>query len=202
MQLISLAFVLVMWPTQTSGAACRCGVFRLEGGWCSACEIGYLAGVRIESELLFEVLDAHGHDIDPRAIRCGICKEAIESDSFCDKCRIGWIGKRAYMSRLTYHLTKGETRVLASIKCATCNEGAAKGGWCEKCRVGMIGNVAITDKADFDRALKEYRRLLVAVRLSSHCEMCAVALMSNGTCTMCKKTYKDGEIISDEEQTE
>ena len=106
------------------------------------------------------------------------------------------------MSRLTYHLTKGETRVVSDIKSATCRDGAAKGGWCEKCRVGMVGNIAIKDKTDFDHAFKAYRRLLAAVRLSSRCEMCAVALMFDGPCTKCKKIYKDSEIVSDGQQKE
>ena len=87
--------------TKQVGAECTCDVAKLKGGWCSKCETGYLAGVPIKSELLFEELDAHGHDIDPRAIRCGICKEAMKSNSYCDQCRIGWIDKKAYMSRLT-----------------------------------------------------------------------------------------------------
>ena len=186
-----------MWAAPTADAECKCDVYKLKGGWCSTCETGYLAGVRINSEFLFEVLDAHGHNIDPSAIRCAICKEARKSNSFCDACRRGWIDNKVYMSRLTYHLTKGEARALSDIKCAICKEGAARGGWCEKCRVGMVGNVAIKDKTDFDHAVEAYRRLLVAVRLSSRCEMCAVALMSDGRCTKCKKTYKNGEVVSD-----
>ena len=197
---VALTLVLVLWAAPASVTECRCDVYKLKGGWCSKCETGHLAGVRNKSEFLFEVLDAHGHDIDPSAIRCGICKEARKSNSFCDQCRRGWIDNKVYMSRLTYHLTKGEARVLSDIKCATCREGAAKGGWCEKCRLGMVGNVAIKDKTDFDHAAEAYRRLLDAVRLSSRCEMCAVALMSDGRCTKCNKSYKNGEIVSGEQQ--
>ena len=199
---VALTVVLVMWAAPAADAECKCDVSKLKGGWCSKCETGYLAGVRIKSEFLFEVLDAHGHDIDPGAIRCASCKEARKSNSFCDQCRRGWIDNRLYMSRLTYHLTKGEPKILFDIKCAICKEGAARGGWCEKCRVGMVGNVAIKDKTDFDHAAGAYRRLLVAVRLSSQCEMCAVALMSDGRCTKCKKTYKNGEVVSDGQQKE
>lgn len=201
-QLIPLTFILIVCPGSTAATECKCDVSKHEGGWCYSCKTGYLAGVRIESELLFEVLDAHGHHIDPSAIRCNICKEAIKTNSFCDKCRIGWFGKKAYMSRLTYHLTKGETRVVCDIKCATCREGAAKGGWCKKCHVGMVGNVAIKDKTDFEHAIMAYRRLLIAVQLAKRCEMCAVALMSDGTCTRCKKTYKNGKIVTDGQQKE
>ncbi len=195
--LVTLTVVLVMWAAADAVVECKCEVFKLKGGWCSKCETGYLAGVRIKSEFLFEVLDAHGHDIDLGAIRCASCKEARKSNSFCDQCRRGWIDNKVYMSRLTYHLAKGEARVVSDIKCGVCRASAAQGGWCEKCRVGMVGNVAIKDKTDFDYAWEAYRRLLDAVRLSSRCEMCAVALMSDGRCTKCKKSYKNGEIVSD-----
>ncbi len=160
--------------------------------------IDYLAGVPIESELLFDVLDAHGHDIAPEAITCTTCRAAIESDGFCDHCKIGWINKRAYMSRLTYHINKGEERPASAITCPVCRTNTARGGWCKTCNVGMIGNVAIHDRADFEHASNAYRRLLDAVQLADRCEMCAVAMMSDGMCTRCKKTYKNGQVVQAE----
>lgn len=198
----ALTLAFVMWAVPAVAAECTCDVNKVKGGWCAKCEAGYLAGVRIKSEFLFEVLDAHGHDIDPSAIRCDSCKEARKSNGFCEKCRRGWIDNKLYMSRLTYHLTKGEPRILSDIKCAACRNDAAKGGWCEKCRVGMVGNVAITDKTDFDHALTAYRRLLDAVQMLDRCEMCAVALMSDGRCTKCNKTYKDGKVVSNVQKAE
>lgn len=192
----SPVLVLSVWSLPAGAADCTCEIAKLKGGWCTKCQTGYLAGVRIKSEFLFEVLDAHGHDIDLKAIRCERCRQARKSNGFCDRCRIGWIDNKAYMSRLTYHLTKGEAKVVADMKCPICRRNAARGGWCEKCRLGMVGSVAIKERSDFDHALEAYRRLLDAVQLSKRCEMCAVALMSDGLCTRCKIQYKNGKAVS------
>lgn len=191
---------LAIWVAPAVAAECTCDKCKLEGCWCDKCKVGHLAGVRIESELLFEVLDAHGHTIDPAAIQCDVCKEAIKSDEFCDKCRIGWLDKKAYMSRLTFHLAKGAAKERTAITCDNCKRVSAKGGWCDTCGHGMVGNVAIKDKADFAHALKAYRRLLKAVELSARCETCAVALMSDGECTKCGKRYRDGKLITDKQK--
>jgi hypothetical protein len=178
-----LALAIATAASSAAGPECTCDVAEIEGG------------VPIESALLFEVLDAHGHDIALEAVTCPTCRAAVESDGFCETCGIGWIGGRAYMSRLTYHIFKGQTVPLGALACPTCRANAARSGWCERHGVGMIGNVAITDQADFRHAAKAFLRLLDAVQLARSCEMCAVALMSDGTCTRCKKTYRDGRVV-------
>ena len=175
-----------------------CDEARVEGGWCDTCGTGYLAGVPIRSELLFDVLDAHGHDIAPEAITCTTCQAAIESNGFCEPCGMGWIDERAYLSRLTYHITKGQAKPISAIECPVCRANAAGSGWCHECGVGMVGNVAIRDRADYEHAARAYQRLLEAVRVAESCEMCAVALMSDGTCTRCKKSYMNGKLVQAE----
>ena len=43
-------------------AECTCVAAKLSNAWCESCKVGYLAGLRIPSERLFDTLDAHGHD--------------------------------------------------------------------------------------------------------------------------------------------
>lgn len=92
--------------------ACDCAVSKLYGGWCKGCGVGYLAGIEIKSADMFEALDAHGHDIMPERIRCQRCREAIPKDGYCKICRMGFVNKLAYLSRLTYLLAQGEPRAL------------------------------------------------------------------------------------------
>ncbi len=195
---LALAVTILTLASSAAYPECSCDVAKVEGGWCATCSIGYLAGVPIKSELLFDVLDAHGHDIAPEAITCSTCRAAIESNGFCDHCRMGWIDQRAYMSRLTYHITKGETKPASAIACPVCRANAATSGWCNECDVGMVGNVAIKDKTDFEHASSAYRRLLEALQLADRCEWCAIALMSDGICTRCKKAYKNGKLVQAE----
>ena len=194
-----LVALLALAPSTAVAAApgpgCTCPTAQLKGGWCHDCNVGYLAAVKIKSELLFEVLDAHGHDIDPTAIGCSQCKKARESDGFCEKCRMGWVDKKAYMSRLTYHLAKGDPQDLSKIACPVCRKNARTCGWCESCKVGMLGSTAVTDRTDFAHAAKAYQRLLAAIQLLSKCETCAIAMMSDGSCLKCQVSYLSGKKI-------
>ena len=188
----SIIFLLQDAPA-ISLANCTCSKSKLEGGWCTACRAGYIAGLRIASLELFEVLDAHGHDYDPEKIQCEACKRAIQSQGFCDSCRIGFWKNQAYLSRLSYHLARG--RVVEKVDCLACRGHRERPGWCEICGVGFIGNVAISSRDEFDRAKPEFERLVSAVEMLKRCEWCAVALFSDGYCTTCKIQYSGGRRI-------
>lgn len=172
---------------------CKCATAKLKGGWCPACKVGYIASIRIPSETLFETLDAHGHDFDPARITCPTCQKAIAAGGFCDQCRMGFVRGQAYLSRLTFHLARGEPRDPPGIACPTCKKNAEQAGWCEACKTGMIGNVAIADKKEYEDTLPEFQRLLKAIKMIPQCESCAVAMFTGGTCPSCKISYKDGQ---------
>ena len=175
--------------------ACTCESDKMKNGWCRKCKIGYVAAVAIESEVLFEALDAHGHHIDVDSMKCESCRTALASDGFCERCNWGFVGKQLYYSKLTYLLAKGKPKDLSSIKCAGCRKNLLKPGWCDSCKLGMVGQVAFEDKKMFEQASREYRKLLAAVKMAQRCEICAVALFSDAKCPKCKKTYKDGQEI-------
>jgi hypothetical protein len=171
---------------------CSCAKAKIEGGWCDKCKAGYLAGVRIESSDLFEALDAHGHDVDPASIRCPSCRAALDSDGYCEKCHFGFVQKKAYLSRLTYLIAKGEAKKPNQIVCDVCRKNAEHHGWCERCGVGMVSNVSHRDRRLYDQLIKEYERLLAAVEMQKKCVWCSIAMMTDGRCPDCKITYKDG----------
>jgi len=180
-------------------ADCTCATAKVKGGWCTACKVGFLAGVKIESWMMFETLDAHGHDIDPAVYGCATCKKARETDGYCDSCHIGFVRKMGYFSRLTYHLAKGQAQDVSKISCPTCRKHAEKYGWCDSCKAGMVGNVMIKDVKDYEHASKAFQRLLSAIPMLRQCESCAVAFMCDGFCPKCNIDYKDGKKVNRKE---
>lgn len=174
-----------------------CPSAKLENKWCDSCNVGYVAGVPIHSKFLFEWMDAHGHELDLDAVRarCLTCKAALENDGFCDACRIGWVQKLGYFSRLTYHLAKGKACDPSTLTCETCRKNSKNYGWCTSCNVGMIGNVKIPTRADFDGGVRGFELMQAAIEASKRCEACALAIMSDEACFFCKITYKDGKSV-------
>ena len=115
-----LAPILFLCTAIAPRPDCTCPDSKVSSGWCRACQVGYVASVEIRSALLFEALDAHGHQINPDSIECGSCRTALESDGFCDACKRGFVAKELYFSPLTYHLAKGKVRDTSRIACRTC----------------------------------------------------------------------------------
>src|SRR2546427_9062240 len=46
-------------------ASSSCEEAKRTNGWCEPANTGYMAGLEVRSRFLYEVLDAHGHDIVP-----------------------------------------------------------------------------------------------------------------------------------------
>jgi hypothetical protein len=176
-----------------AGDECTCPAAKPTNGWCRKCRVGYVAGIRIESELLYEELDAHGHTIDPEKITCPTCRAALETDGFCDKCAMGFVRKEAYMSRISYHLARGMPIDPATLSCAACSKNAASYGWCDKCKRGIVGPVAMQDREHFDQAAEAYEIVRAALRMMERCQTCAVAMVLDGYCPDCKIQYQKGK---------
>ncbi|MFQ5412648.1 MAG: hypothetical protein ACE5EC_10125 [Phycisphaerae bacterium] len=184
--MLLVAIMIVCGCNAPSATICEsCIEAKRHHQWCEACDVGYVAGVPIPSRLLFETLDAHGHDLDLASITCPTCKAAIEADGFCAACGIGWCHKQAYFSRLTYWLAQGERRDTAGLTCNTCRRSAMKTGWCDACGLGWVGNTAFRNRSAFDAAQPEYDRLSAALKTLDRCEHCAVALWTDTTCFDC-----------------
>jgi len=187
--LISIGCVVFSIAAVRAPADCTCAKVSHDGGWCAACKVGYVAGVKIKSAMLFEAVDAHGHDIIPERIKCETCKKAMASDGYCERCRMGFVDKQAYLSRLTYHVAKGRTTKTSDLACGTCRKNAKSTGWCDACGRGMIGHIAVDRHDEFVKAAKAFRRLLEAIRKLSECETCAVAQFTGGRCRKCNISY-------------
>lgn len=138
---------------ESAAATCSCEQERLRNGWCEACRIGYVAATEIRSKELYDTLDAHGHDVDVAGLACSDCRDAARADGFCGTHGRGFVGGRAYLSRLAYHLARGETE-------------------------------AVQD---------ELALVARAVETAARCELCAAAMVLDGTCPACRLTYRNGQ---------
>lgn len=183
-------------PAKARQAACTCEAARLDTGWCERHGVGYVASIPIRSRMLYETLDAHGHTLDPSAFTCESCREAIRTDGFCEQDRIGFVNTQAYFSRLTYELARGEKRLSDTIACRVCRKHSESHGWCDKCRVGMIGAVQTKDHRGYDKASAAMKILVAANEKATHCEGCAVAMITDSLCARHRISYRDGKPVA------
>lgn len=154
---ILLGMGALLYAAWAAGAAdlaapCTCELERRRCGWCEACNIGYVAEVPIRSRAVYDALDAHGHDVDVAGFACAECRAAVAADGFCARHERGFVGGRAYLSRLAYHLARGER----------------------------------------DAVQDELSLLATAVGTVERCELCAAAMVLDGTCPKCRLSYQDG----------
>lgn len=171
---------------------CICARAKIHDGWCDPCGFGFIAGLKIPSKLLFTVID-HGHEVDPKFMRCDSCRKAMESDGFCDKCNMGFFAKKLYLSPFTYFLAVGERLKPEQIQCATCLKNTKDGGWCEACKRGIFGNLATTRREHFEDAVGAFRRLKLGLDYLEQCEICGIAMYSNGMCPKHRIVYLEGK---------
>ena len=170
----------------------ECEVAKLGHGWCDQCEVGYVAGLRIESPLLYEAAHTHGHPMDPAEMQCESCRAAMAGDGRCEQCDIGWVDNEAHFTTLSYQVAKGRTRDIDELTCPRCHQNGHSFGWCEECARGMVGNVEILDRGDYEKSVEAFQKLLLARQEVDRCEVCAVAICNDGKCMRCNIEYRGG----------
>lgn len=178
-------------PQAYDPTVCRCAEARVQDGWCGKCKVGYFANVPIHSSMFFEMLDLHGHEIDPQKTRCPTCRAALKTGGFCEDCRMGYIDGRGYFSHLCYAFAKG-TKLDASTRDL---EGrTVRRGWCKYHQRGRVANRIFTRYDEYLDAQKWFAILNDAVAKIDECETCAEAMIANGQCFRCGLWYMDGQI--------
>lgn len=185
--------MLIGGAVPSATGTCTCEVAIENNGWCELHRVGYVGSVAIRSEWLFEALDAHGHDVDLTTFHCDSCRKAIESNGFCEQHRVGFVDGQAYFSKLTHHLARGKRRQLSGIRCPACRKHATSHGWCDACGSGWVGTVEIENRQDYDELTEALRILQLAIEAAERCEHCAVAIVTDTTCPVCRITYREGE---------
>lgn len=193
-----LIWLLLVPPnpgTLAPAAVCTCATAAVSNGWCEAHAVGQVGGIRIPSQLLYETLDAHGHDVDLSTFECPSCRAAIAASGFCAEHRIGFVKEQAYFSRLTYELARAEVRDPARLACPFCRKNSETWGWCDTHGVGMMGRFAAADRTGYEAAAAAAAILRLAIAELPRCELCAMAMVTDSQCPRCRITYKDGRPI-------
>ncbi|MCH7994846.1 MAG: hypothetical protein IIB57_10455 [Planctomycetes bacterium] len=181
--------VVVLVGCSAALAECTCGIAKVENGWCGDCKVGYVAGVKIKSDALFESL--LGHEVDEAKIKCPSCKKAHDAGGLCESCKTGFVEGKAYHSWVGYRLASGKFKHTADIKCPGCRKAAEGAGWCDGCAVGYVAHRKYTDRKDHEQAVHAQKVLRLAT--ASKCETCAIAMVSDGECAQCKVKFTNGE---------
>lgn len=192
MKAIVLFFLLgLLLDVPSVSTVCLCDKAKTHDVWCDVCGFGWIAGLKIPSKLLFTTID-HGHDINLDLMRCESCKKAAKIDGFCPLCRYGYYKNKLYLSPFTHFLATGTRISRSEISCPTCLRNMDEGGWCETCKRGIFGNVAVTQRENFDESAAAFRRLKLGLAHLDKCELCGIAMYSNGMCPKHRLVYKDG----------
>ncbi len=193
MRFIACAILALGGVAAAAASVCSCAEAERSGGWCSACDVGYVGSLRLTSKLLYDEVDAHGHDFDPAKLSCETCRAALASDGYCERHRRGFVAGRAYVTFLAYHLAQGGRVEPAELGCTACRQNARSFGWCQACGQGMIGHVAVKDREVYERLAVDYEILIRANERSATCESCAAAMVLDGTCGRCNVSYRGGK---------
>jgi len=194
-----LALMVVAFGLSTTGRAGSpdpCEAAKRINGWCEAVNAGYVASVEVRSRFLYEVLDTHGHDIDPVGMKCETCRNALQNDGYCPAHKMGYVHGEAFLSPLTYYLARARKIEPSTVSCRVCRRHTRGIGWCEKDRVGIAGYFALDDRQEFSALERAYEILLAAVEKSSECETCAGAMIADGYCAIHHLKYEGGRPVT------
>lgn len=194
---LALPLVLIIHDPSGDGGGCVCDANRAGGGWCEHCGVGYYAGLEFNSKKLAQTLDTHGHTVVAEKTKCKACRELIATGGFCESCRMGFIGKKGYFSRVCFQIAKGEPVDRKALP--TC---CTSGGWCDKCNRGIVGNRSYGNKRDFEAARRAVAILQAAIAKSEDCETCAASMIGDARCHLCRISYHDGKPVMEENSTD
>jgi hypothetical protein len=186
--ILFLSFFLDVPPVNT---VCICAKAKIHDGWCDVCGFGWVAGLKIPSKLLFTTID-HGHEVGENVLRCESCRQAVKTDGFCDLCKTGFYRGKIYFSPFTHFLAKGTRIVRGELSCTTCARNVDEGGWCADCKRGVFGTIAVIEREHFDEAVAAFGRLKLGLAHLDKCELCGIAMYSNGMCPTHRLVYKEG----------
>lgn len=158
--------------------------------FCKDCKIGYFGGVTVKSVKLYDSLKGAAA---PANATCDGCKKALASNGTCNHCNVSFAGGKMYKSPVAHALANGTYVNAKDIKCEGCKNATKDHGWCDKCKAGVVGPFMYKDKKQYDGAVAAHEILLAANTAAGKCEGCAVAMVTDGTCSACKTSYKGGK---------
>ncbi len=193
--LVVIALGVLVVPVSAGGDDCLCKTIKASGhGWCDACSGGAMFGVPIKSAKLYKSLE--GAEVkDQSKVTCPGCKTALTKNGSCSHCRVAFNDGKVYHAVVSYTLSKGAKVDAQGLKCGGCAKALKKDNFCSACDGGFVGGLAFHGKKLFDQAKEAMGVLKVAAKSASKCEVCAVAMVTDGQCDKCKVQFKGGKKV-------
>lgn len=192
----ALALVVLVMPGfagdekgKGEAAKCICPDMKATSvAWCAHCKDGKAFGQDVKSEKLVTALS--GKEVKEADLKCADCKAVLKAGGTCTKCKITYLNGKQYQSPVAASLAKGTLLDKAKVTCAGCKALPEKGGICPQCGAAVFSGMVFKGKEDYDKAVRANSILATAV--TTKCEDCAVAIVTDGKCEKDKATYKDG----------
>ena len=193
---LPVAIVLFAGASLALAGDCVCKAAKSDNGWCKDCSVGYVSGVKLESQKLYAALE--GMEVKKDDVKCAGCKTAMAAgNGECSACHLMFENGVAYKSAVAADLAAGKhmTQSADDIKCAGCKKAALAGhGWCDHCNGGIVGHQWMTEKDQYEAAVAAHGTLVKASKAAGKCEGCAIAMVTDGTCEHCNVSFKNGEL--------
>lgn len=197
--LMSVAFVYA-GVAPVSAGGCKGCTKVAQAGHGSCCGKSMAFGVKLASQKLYDALEGRAITAQEAAqCPCPDCKKAATTKESCDLCK--FTGGKLYNSGVAYALAKGQpmpAELVAACpdRCDKCVAAHKANGRCEKCGVGFVADRMFEKEADYVAALAAYKTLKKAATTAKHCEHCAAAMVTDGSCTKCKVKFENGRVAS------
>jgi len=186
-----LGFAGFAVPALAAGCPGCDKVVKTGEGFC--CGKGETLGVKLTSQKLFDSLE--GKKVDKTEIKCDGCKKAAAKGGSCDSCKKYFHDGKAYTSKIAVALAKGKpVSAEKAAQCAGCKTAHKQSTECTGCGVGFVASRKYKGE-DYKVALAAHKVLAKAVTTSKKCEACAVAMVTDGKCTQCNVSFKNGETV-------
>ncbi|MGD2109434.1 MAG: hypothetical protein PVI86_08585 [Phycisphaerae bacterium] len=185
------AAVLILAAVPAAQAGCPgCDKIAKTGhGFC--CGKGKVFGVSLTSKKLFKSLE--GQEIDPSKIHCPGCKKAYKTNGKCEHCNVEVANGKLYHSWVSHSLAVGkQVDAKKAAYCGGCKKAYEENGRCDHCSVGFVAGRMFKDTDMYKHAVAALTTLSKAAEAAGHCESCAIAMVTNGTCEKCNVSFKDG----------
>lgn len=193
---IPVVAVLIAGASLAVAGECTCKTAKVDNGWCSECNVGYVSGVKLESKELYDALA--GVKVDKEKVQCPGCKTALAKNGACDHCHVRFEHGVAYKSPVAAKLAAGKPMAHGAdeIKCPGCKKAAKAGeGWCDHCGGGIVGHRWFSDKKAYQDAVAARATLVKAAQAAEKCKGCAIAMVTDGKCDHCNVSFKDGKVV-------
>lgn len=191
--LAGMAVVFGVGAPAMAGGCKGCDkVAKAGDGFC--CGKGKAFGVELTSKKLHDALA--GKKMDAYGVECAGCKSALKTNGKCDHCKVAAADGKMYHSMVAHAIAKGKPYTAEkAAHCGSCKTAFGADGFCTGCNAGFVAGRMFTDKESYDGAKTALMTLVKAVATSQKCATCAVAMVTDGTCSHCKASFKDGKKV-------